>query len=162
MPKKILPEDITFETFVLNRTVGLPTAPDCDWGFDGNYITKHSGRIRQFIYSYVGASRRKKMEIMYKNSDGIIHREFGPAIINEAYDCEFWLFDGVLHRDNGPAYRHAQTYKWYRHGILHRTDGPAVTSKGEPPEYWIDGQKYSPKEYKKEIKRRQRKGHYAK
>ena len=43
-------------------------------------------------------------------------------------DHQEWWSDGVLHRDNGPAVDSNATgeKKWYRRGKLHRDDGPAI------------------------------------
>lgn len=87
-----------------------------------------------------------------------MHRLFGPAYISRKYNIEAWYKDGEFHRVGGPAYRHKNNQVWMVDGKLHRLDGPAVDIKGHPKEYWINGQKLSPKEYKKEIERRHRKG----
>lgn len=86
------------------------------------------------------------------------HRLFGPAYINGFYDIESWHKEGQLHRLDGPAYRHKKVKLWYKDGLLHRLDGPAVDMPAHPKEYWIGGQRWSPKLYKKEIARRKRKG----
>lgn len=101
---------------------------------------------------------RKNADIVYYNNDEKKHRKYGPAVISPIYDFEAWYFDGVLHRIGGPARRHRDSRWWFVEGKLHRLDGPAVDMKGHPKEYWINGQQLSPKEYKKEIARRKRKG----
>jgi len=88
----------------------------------------------------------------------VLHRIFGPAYVSKKYDIEAWYKDGKFHREGGPAYRHKNSQIWYKDGKLHRLDGPAVSVVGHPKEYWIGGQKWSPKEYRKEIERRNRKG----
>lgn len=100
-----------------------------------------------------------KDDIVYLNAEGNCHRLYGPSYISVNYDIEAWYKDGRFHRtDGGPAYRHKQCKYWMKDGLLHRLDGPAVDAPGHPKEYWIGGQKWSPKNYKKEIARRKRKG----
>ena len=102
---------------------------------------------------------RGKDDIVYRNSEGKLHRLYGPSYISLNYDIEAWNKDGLLHRtDGGPAYRHKDCKFWFQEGKLHRLDGPAVDQPGHPKEYWIGGQQWSPKNYKKEIARRKRKG----
>lgn len=109
------------------------------------------------------------MDVIYRKSSSpqpesafaekkVLHRLFGPSHISRKYDFEGWYKDGELHREDGPAYRHKQSRFWFVDGKLHRLDGPAVDATGHPKEYWINGQQWSPKEYKKEIERRKRKG----
>lgn len=95
---------------------------------------------------------------VYKNAQGKLHRIYGPAYISKRYQIEKWYKDGILHRANGPAVIHKNSRIWYYEGKLHRLDGPAIVNLGEAKQYWIDGVRYSPKEYKKEIARRWRKG----
>ena len=100
----------------------------------------------------------KGNDIVYRNTDGKLHRIFGPAYISENYDVEIWYKNGQYHRIGGPAIRHKQCFLWYEEGKLHRLDGPAVMDPGGPKQFWIAGQRLSPKDYKKEISRRKRKG----
>ena len=97
-------------------------------------------------------------DIEYRNAEGQLHRIYGPAYISTYYKVEEWYKDGEPHRVNGPARTHKDNKWWYLDGKLHRLDGPAVDAKGYPKQYWIGGQRLSPKEYKKEIERRKRKG----
>ncbi len=71
----------------------------------------------------------------------------------------YYLYNNKVHRDKGPAYMRElfnETVKiWCKEGIQHRLDGPAIeryTSSESSGEYWIDGLKYSQKEYWKEIR----------
>lgn len=98
------------------------------------------------------------MDIEYHNTDGKRHRLSGPAYVSELYNVSEWYKEGKRHRVGGPAYVHNNTMIWYYEGELHRLDGPAVIEYAGPKQYWIHGQRYSPKEYKKEIARRKRKG----
>lgn len=97
-------------------------------------------------------------DICYFNGQNQKHRLFGPAYISTIYDIEIWYKEGLYHRLDGPAIRHKNNFLWYKEGRLHRLDGPAVVELGGPKQFWIDGVKYNPKEYKKEIARRHRKG----
>jgi hypothetical protein len=70
----------------------------------------------------------------YRDAEGNIHRENGPAKIIEyadGFSDQFWYIKGVQHRDDGPALieRHRTTYSesWFKQGKLHRDDGPAIT-----------------------------------
>jgi hypothetical protein len=99
-----------------------------------------------------------QFDTVYLNQEGKRHRLFGPAYINTVYDIEIWYKDGEYHRIGGPAIRHKTTHWWFKEGRPHNLDGPAVVAGGMPPLYYIDGRKYSPKEYKKEIQRRRIKG----
>lgn len=47
----------------------------------------------------------------WRNEEGEIHRNFGPAMVHIASDTEkivyqAWYQNGLLHRDNGPALIH--------------------------------------------------------
>lgn len=76
-----------------------------------------------------------KGTIRYSNSDGIYHREDGPAVIKT---------DG---------------YKsWWINGLLHREDGPAKIYSDGDVEYWLKGKRYSKEDWdvvvlKKRLKR---------
>jgi hypothetical protein len=117
----------------------------------GNY---YRGRMHQFWWSW----KDRGKDIVYKNSDGKKHRIYGPAYISNYYRVEEWYKEGELHRVGGPARTHKDSKWYYKEGLLHRLDGPAVDQLGHPKEYWINGQRWSPKNYKKEIERRRRKG----
>ncbi len=94
----------------------------------------------------------------YLNKEGKKHRIFGPAFCNPAYGIVEWYKEGKLHRLGGPAKTHQANFWWYKEGKLHRLGGPAVDTQMGPKQYWIEGAKLSPKEYKKEMMRRKRKG----
>ncbi len=97
-------------------------------------------------------------DIVFRNKEGKYHRLYGPAYISEKYGVEIWFSEGKYHRVGGPAIRHKNNLLYYQDGLLHRLDGPAIIDGGGPKQYWIEGRKYSIKEYKKEIARRKRKG----
>lgn len=115
--------------------------------------------FRGKLYSRLwGNKRNGRKDEVYLNSEGKKHRIYGPAYVSHVYQYEEWCLNGEYHRVGGPAIKHKNAEFWYQNGKLHRLDGPAVISPGGPKEYWIFGQKISPKEYKKEIDRRRRKG----
>ena len=136
-------EDALFEALTITREFKSPSSPlyYCGGHMFGNWGT-----------------RKGKHDIVYYNKEKQLHRIYGPAYISENYNIEGWYKDGELHRVDGPAYKHKNNEYWFYEGELHRLDGPAVNSPGLPKQYWIHGQRLSPKEYKKEIERRKRKG----
>jgi len=112
----------------------------------GGYSSKYPGWISPAANGY---------DYVYYNTANQKHRIYGPAYVNPKYDIEEWYKEGKLHRtDGGPALRHKHTSMWYKEGKLHRMDGPAVITRHGPKEYWIDGVRLPPKEYKREIARR--------
>jgi hypothetical protein len=159
--KGFSPEDATWESFILDRKLE-PAEPPEYWGSEGyDYHWRNVNGPVKYNPGWLGRGARGGSQIAYYTRDGTRHRIHGPAIINKMYNAEFWLKDGYFHRKSGPAYTHGSTQKWYYDGKLHRLDGPAIIGQGRPKEYWIHGQKLSPKEYKKEISRRKKKNHYA-
>lgn len=102
--------------------------------------------------------KRTGTDIAYRNKNGELHRLSGPAYIGLVYNFEMWFKNAKLHRLDGPAITTVDSKYWFVDDKLHRLDGPAVIKKAGPVEYWINGQKLSPREYKKEIDRRKRKG----
>lgn len=146
--KKFSDEDATYEALILNRSI------------EDTYVVH--GEDYDSRYAWPTCSRRYESEqVTYRDKLGRLHRQAGPAIKSEAAGYEFWYKEGIRHRDGGPAYIHKHIQKWYVNGKLHRLDGPAIIGKGRPKEYWIEGQKLSPKEFKKEVARRKSKGHYV-
>lgn len=119
------------------------------------------GFVGNHEYWYMNPGYRlnnNKFDTVYLNKEGKRHRLFGPAYISEVYDMEIWYKDGEYHREDGPAIRHKGTFWWFKEGKPHNLYGPAVIAGGEPARYYIEGVKLSPKEYKKEIDRRIKKG----
>jgi len=140
-------EDALFETLSLNREIIEIYAPP-HGGFGGSHM-------RGWGYYGPGLSIGE----VWTNREGKRHRIYGPAVkILKKYLLEEWYKNGMLHRIGGPARSHAGNLFWYKEGKLHNLGGPAVIEKAGPRQYWIDGVKYSPKQYKWEIERRRRKG----
>ena len=138
--------DKLFEVFTLHKILVGPYRP----------FEYYRGRLIHNFWNHVRFGRK---DTAYVNANNQYHRLYGPAYISENYDIEAWYKDGVLHRaDGGPAYRHKGSYYWLRDAKLHRLDGPAVDAVGHPKEYWIDGCRWAPKHYKREIARRHRTG----
>ena len=77
--------------------------------------------------------------IRYYNTEGKIHREDGPAVIDPNSGVQ-WLRNGIRHRDNGPAIIYAGGDEfWYNNGKLHREDGPAIIRSDGRKEWWEHG-----------------------
>lgn len=143
-------EDALYEALTTDRQFRKPERPR--YYYKGNLWVDWWGWSRgidDILYYKPGTEEGTRQ---------ILHRIYGPAYISKNFDIEGWYKDGELHREDGPAYRHKDSRYWLQNGKLHREDGPAVDAKGRSKEYWIGGQQWSPKEYKKEIARRKRKG----
>lgn len=74
--------------------------------------------------------------------DGKPHRVDGPARMWEHENKEEWWLNGELHREDGPAATsdNGQTQRWVLHGKLHRVDGPAVIKSDGFQEWWVNGE----------------------
>ena len=140
-------EDALFETLTLNRDI---------IGGDGPPYGGYGGAHLRWSYGYGGST---KMEV-WTNDKGQKHRIYGPAVrtLDPKYHLVEWYKEGKLHRLDGPARVHNNNMFWYKEGELHCLCGPAVIEQAGPKQYWIDGRRWPPKEYKKEIARRRRKG----
>lgn len=139
-------QDALFETLMIEKLFELAKSPPM-----GGYNSAH---ILWQGYCW----RVDGHDIAYRNNDNQYHRLYGPAYISKNYDIEIWFKDGEYHRIGGPAIKHKNNFLWYQDGKLHNLNGPAIIDGGGPCQYWIEGRKYSPKEYKKEIARRRRRG----
>ena len=75
---------------------------------------------------------------VWKNENGELHREDGPAIIFPD-GIQHWFINGNFHREDGPAviYPDGRQY-WYINGNPHREDGPAAIGSGivTGKQYW--------------------------
>ena len=96
---------------------------------DGPYCLIHSDPAYQVLYQIAGeVSYCLRKTINWKDKDGWVHREDGPAQIKPD-GTQKWFWRGWLHRDDGPAVIEANgTQMWFQHGKLHREDGPAVVA----------------------------------
>lgn len=139
-------EDALFELLTIERVEREGRWP--------NFNVKVSDPVVSSFTWLTASKKSLKKDIHYLDKDGLPHRIYGPCYISLNYDVEIWRNHGVLHRIGGPAIRHKNDRRWYVDGKLHREDGPAVETPAGPKEYWLDGNKLSPKEYKREIERR--------
>ena len=94
----------------------------------------------------------------YRNAEGQLHREDGPAVIWTSGTQEWyinnkrhrvdgpvliwsngsqeWYINGLLSRENGPAVIHANGKQvWYLNDRRHREDGPAIMC-ADGSQYW--------------------------
>jgi hypothetical protein len=146
------------EALQVEKTFEEPLMPAYG-GFIADIMT---GELKMAGYYFWSAWNKNgkflHKDIAYRNKEGKFHRLYGPSYISLNYDFEIWCKEGLIHRDVGPAIRHKDIFMYYKDGELHRLDGPAVVHRGGPKQYWIEGQKLSPKQYKIEIERRKRKG----
>jgi len=91
-------------------------------------------KVTKYIYS---------IHSEYRNENGRLHREDGPAI---EYDdgSEEWFLNGKYHRENGPAIIYIGSYKsWCNHGKYHRLDGPAVDYDNGEKKWFLNGKHIS-------------------
>ena len=77
--------------------------------------------------------------IEWRDSDGKLHREGGPAREWPAQGAKAWYRNGKLHRDDGPAMEGPLGNSWYRNGKRHREDGPAVEHADGRKEWYRQG-----------------------
>ncbi len=72
-----------------------------------------------------------------------------------SWGVEWCNYEGSRHRENGPAViTNSGDKAWFINGKLHREDGPAVIYKNGPTEWYLKSIKYSEKDYKREIIKR--------
>ena len=61
---------------------------------------------------------------------------------------EYRNSEGKLHRENGPAVEWANgTKAWYVNDELHREDGPAIEWASGAKEWWINGEEFTEEEF---------------
>ena len=81
--------------------------------------------------------------VEYRNNDGLLHREDGPAI-EWTNGTIFWYLNGERHREAGPAIEFAKGDKeWWINGHLHREDGPAIEYANGEDEWFSQGYELS-------------------
>ena len=68
----------------------------------------------------------KNGKIEWKDKDGKLHREDGPAVEWPEKGSRAWYIHGRLHRADGPAMDGPLGQGWYCNGKRHRDDGPAI------------------------------------
>jgi len=73
--------------------------------------------------------------------------------IDEYGNKKWYDSDGLLHREDGPAIKYKNGNKlWFKHGKQHREDGPAIEWISANKLYWLEGIRYSEEEYWEKIK----------
>ena len=77
---------------------------------------KQTTHLSQYTFSRRGPQVDEHGNKYWRNSEGYIHREDGPAI-EGANGSKFWFIDGKRHRVDGPAVERANGRKfWYFDG----------------------------------------------
>ena len=81
---------------------------------------------------------------LWRNKDGKLHREDGPAIERANGDRSWWV-NGKKHRLDGPAVESGGAKFWYVNGERHRLDGPAIeyANDDKDKEWYANGKKFS-------------------
>ena len=78
----------------------------------------------------------------YHNSDGQLHRVYGPAI-EHTDGFRSWYQNGQRHRMDGPAVEYSDGGRtWYQNGRLHRLGGPAIERVDGYCAWWQYGQRH--------------------
>ncbi len=81
---------------------------------------------------------QKNGTIKYRNEEGDLHREDGPAVIYN-YGSKFWYLNGKRHREDGPAsiFKNGVKY-WYINGEeYYKTDSIFDEAREKYPERFI-------------------------
>lgn len=96
---------------------------------------------------------------VWRDSDGLLHREDGPAVDNARVfvtsdvlrvsstfleDAEEWWRHGELHRVGGPAVVTSALKLWYQDNLIHREDGPAAEYANGAYEWYLQGHLHRP------------------
>jgi len=89
--------------------------------------------------------------IEWRNQDGELHREDGPAKEWPARSAQAWYRNGRLHRANGPAVEGPEGQSWFRRGKRHREDGPAVIRADGTVEWYRNGTQLTAAEVEKKL-----------
>jgi hypothetical protein len=142
--------DLLYDELMLDRQTKVGVGPP--------WQGREYNRWYHSMWTWSHRKNKNKTDIFFYDQEGKIHRLAGPAYQSGCIKCEMWFKHGILHRDSGPAVVYKQNSIWYTDGKLSRLDGPAVVDVAGPKEYWIAGERFSPKQYKWEINRRRRKG----
>jgi hypothetical protein len=85
--------------------------------------------------------------IAWRNSDGKLHREDGPAV-EYANGNKAWYLNGKLHREDGPAIERADgTKEWWLDDKRHREDGPAIEWADGDKSWYVNGKKLTQEQF---------------
>ena len=85
--------------------------------------------------------------IEWRNKQGKLHRDDGPAKEWPAKGAKAWYRNGKLHRDDGPAMDGPLGKSWHRNGKRHRDEGPAVEYADGRKEWYRHGKELTAAEF---------------
>ena len=89
--------------------------------------------------------------LRYYNTQGQMHRGFGPAIEYSSGSREWWQ-NGKRHRVDGPAVEYNDGHRaWFQNGLLHRLDGPAIEYGDGSSEWYINGNQLTEAEWQQAV-----------
>lgn len=97
----------------------------------------HGVMIRKEFATNNGITSNTTYSTTYKDKDGHLHREDGPAVLGDAQNCFEYYKHGFIHREDGPARAGWDgQLEWFVDGKRHRLDGPAfISPDGE--QHWF-------------------------
>jgi hypothetical protein len=83
-------------------------------------ITKHDKTCTYLngkLHSFNDNPSCIKWNTITYHKNGKIHRDVGPAYIDNRFGDKYWYKNGKIHRENGPAVEWCDgTKKWYLNG----------------------------------------------
>ena len=83
-----------------------------------------------------------KGTLSYYNTQGQLHRVYGPAVMHVNGRREWWQ-NGQRHRMDGPAIVCTDGYRvWFQNGLRHRLDGPAIEYEDGTDVWYQNGQRH--------------------
>jgi hypothetical protein len=99
-------------------------------------VSKKANKKVQWTGFEVGMHKDPAGNIRYRDENGNLHRDDGPAVIY--WDGEQrWYKHGIRHREDGPqAIFPGRGSAWYQNDKLHRDDGPAFEYPSENRFEW--------------------------
>lgn len=104
--------------------------------------------IRRILYYDMTKKLNAQGQIVYRNEQGQLHREDGPASIWQD-GTKFWFVNGKLHREGAPAVEWSHGGReWRIDGVIHRTDGPAMEWPNGRKCWFVNGRPLSEAEFK--------------
>ena len=87
--------------------------------------------------SAVTAVTNSRGDVEYRNEQGQLHREDGPAVVFNGGSVAYWR-NGKLHREGAPAIVTGSSEAWYHNGKRHREDGPAYIERDREGEVVLE------------------------
>lgn len=95
--------------------------------------------------------------ILYRNENGELHRDDGPAVISP-HGGKIWYRNGKKHREDGPALIANNLAEiWYRNGVKHRDDGPAAIYQNGIEFWYKNGKRIFSEKHKRNISKAMKK-----